>query len=159
MNPQIKIKKLVKGMENIGYAKQGDAGIDLRASGRWIVDLDSDKKEIEQESYELEPMERILVKAGIEIEIPRGFWGNIRDRSGIAFNHGIHALAGVVDETYRGEIGVVIVNLGKKSCVIKKNDRIAQMVVTPCAAVDIIYNDELEKTGRGKDGFGSTGKR
>jgi dUTP pyrophosphatase len=159
MKPQIKIRKLSRDIQPIGYAKQGDAGIDLRASGRWVVDLDSDKREIEQETYELKPMERILVKAGIEIEIPNGFWGNIRDRSGIAFNHGIHALAGVVDESYRGEIGVVIVNLGKKNFMISKNDRIAQMVITPYSAVDISYEEELQESQRGRDGFGSSGRK
>ncbi len=159
MKPVLKIKAVAGNLEPVKYAKEGDAGIDLRASGKWVVDLDSEKKEIVQESYELKPMERILVKAGIEIEIPNGFWGNIRDRSGVAFNHGVHALAGVIDETYRGEIGVVIINLGNKTFAITKNDRIAQMVVTPYSAVDIVYEENLEESNRGKDGFGSTGKK
>ena len=159
MKPVLKIKAVAGSIEPVKYAKEGDAGIDLRASGKWVVNLDEEKKEIEQQSYELKPMERILVKAGIEIEIPKGFWGNIRDRSGVAFNHGVHALAGVVDESYRGEIGVVILNLGKKNFVMNKNDRIAQMVITPYSAVDIVYEDNLEESNRGKGGFGSTGKK
>jgi len=158
MNPVLKIKKLRDDIDNLGYAKPGDAAIDLRASGRWIVDLDENKKEIEQESYELKPMERIYIKTGMEFEIPAGFWGSIRDRSGLALKHGLHTLGGVVDETFRGELGVIFMNLGKNPYVIKKNERIAQMIICPYAAVDIVYQKELSQTHRGKDGFGSTGK-
>ena len=158
MKQTIKIKR-VADVEPINYANEGDAGIDLRASGKWIVDLDSDKKEIEQESYELKPSERILVKTGIIAEIPKGFWGNIRDRSGLAFNHGIHTIGGVIDETYRGEIGIIIVNSSKKNYVISKNERIAQMIITPYIAADIAHVEELTESGRAAGGFGSTGKK
>ncbi|HDQ59871.1 MAG TPA: dUTP diphosphatase [Candidatus Woesearchaeota archaeon] len=155
---QLKIKKLVEGIDDVGYANPGDAGIDLRASGRWVVDLDGDKKDVEQESYGLKPGERILVKTGIQMEIPRGYWGNIRDRSGVAFKQGLHVMAGVVDESYRGEIGVVMINLGKTPHIIRKNDRIAQMVITPYARAEITYDDRLSGSRRGNGCFGSTGK-
>ena len=158
MKPVLKIRYTANGLEPVKYAKEGDAGIDLRASGRWIIDLDSENKEIEQPSYELKPMERVYVKTGVEMEFPKGFWGNIRDRSGLALNHGLHSLGGVVDETYRGEIGVILINLGGKPHVIKKNDRIAQMVITPYASVEIVNDNNLSETHRGKDGFGSTGE-
>jgi len=159
MKPALKIKKISDDVENVSYSREGDAGIDLRASGRFVIDLDSSKKEIEKEELELQPGERILAKTGIEVEVPKGFWGNIRDRSGLAFNHGVHVLAGVVDETYRGEIGIVLVNLGKKPYAIKKNDRIAQMVITPYQTVDILFEEDLQDTRRGRDGFGSSGKK
>ncbi len=154
---KIKINK-VADVEDSGYANEGDAGLDLRASGRWVINLDSEKREIEQESYEIQPGERILIKAGIKMEIPQGFWGNIRDRSGLAFKNGLHVMAGVVDETYRGEIGVVMINLSKNSYNIKKNDRVAQMVITPYAAPDISIEDNLEESNRSENGFGSTGR-
>jgi dUTP pyrophosphatase len=158
----MKIKKLIEDIDNISYSKDGDAGIDLRASGHFTICLDSDsKKEIIQNEYELQPGERILIKTGIEVEIPKGFWGNIRDRSGIAYKTGLHTLAGVIDETYRGEIGVVMVNLGKNPYVIKKNDRIAQMVITPYIQAEIHHiknTDALSNTSRGSGGFGSSGK-
>ncbi|MBN2881649.1 dUTP diphosphatase [Candidatus Woesearchaeota archaeon] len=153
------VKQLVEGLDKISYNTAGDAGIDLRASGIWVIDLDSEKKEITQEEYELSPGERILAKTGIQVEIPTGFWGNIRDRSGMAFKFGVHNLAGVIDETYRGEIGVVMVNLGENPYVLKKNDRIAQMVITPYEQVEIEYtNDDLSSTLRNEGGFGSSGK-
>lgn len=157
--PILKIKKTVKDIDSVGYSKPGDAGIDLRASGHWIVDIDSEKKELEQEEYELLPGKRILAKTGIQIEIPNGFWGNIRDRSGMAANHGLHCLGGVIDETYRGEIMVPIVNLGKNPYKIRKNDRIAQMVIAPYVSAEISYEENLTESERGSNGFGSSGKR
>ena len=157
--PVIKIEKIVKDIESIGYSKPGDAGIDLRASGQWVVDIDSRKREIVQEEYELMPGERILVKTGIRLEIPNGFWGNIRDRSGLAANHGIHCLAGVVDETYRGEIMVAIVNLGKNPYKLRKNERVAQMIITPYVSAKISYEETLTESERGANGFGSSGKK
>ena len=154
---KIKIKKVADVKDSI-YANDGDAGLDLRASGRWVINLDSEKKEIEQDSYELQPGERILIKTGVKMEIPSGFWGNIRDRSGLAFKNGLHVMAGVVDETYRGEIGVVMINLSKNSYDIKKNDRIAQMVISPYVAPNISIEDNLEESNRAENGFGSTGR-
>ena len=159
MKPVLKIKRVVDHVEKVSYSKEGDAGIDLRASGRWVVELDSEKKEIEQDSYDLNPSERILIKTGIIAEIPKGFWGNIRDRSGLAFSHGIHILGGVVDETYRGEIGVVVVNSSKNRYMINKNDRIAQMIIVPYAAAEIVHSEDLTETSRGANGFGSSGKK
>ena len=148
----------VSDVEDVGYQKDGDAAIDLRASGTFIINLDEAKKEISGESYEIKPNERILVKTGIKVQIPKGHWGNIRDRSGLAFKHGIHHLAGVIDETYRGEIGVVVVNMGKKPYKITKNERIGQMIIAPYANVDIEYVKELDESNRGSSGYGDSGK-
>lgn len=155
---KLKIRKIDASLENNAYANQGDAGIDLRASGKFVIDIDSDKKEISQEEYELKSSERILVKTGIEVEIPQGHFGSIRDRSGLAMKNGLHCLAGVIDETYRGEIGVVMVNMGKNPYVIKKNDRIAQMIIQPYSRAEIEFVDNLNDTDRGTGGFGSSGR-
>lgn len=155
---QLKVKSLVNNVDKISYNKEGDAALDLRASGFFTVNIDSEKQEIEQDSYEIKPGERILVKTGIEIEIPKGCFGSIRDRSGLAFKNGLHVLGGVIDETYRGEIGVILINLGKNSYTIKKNERIAQMVIQPYARVSLVYVDDLNDSIRGKTGFGASGK-
>ena len=143
----------------ISHHKDGDAAIDLRASGEWAVNLDDEMKEIKSEKYEIMPGERILIKTGVKIEIPKGYWGNIRDRSGLALKHGLHVLAGVIDENYRGEIGVVMLNLGKKSYVIEKDERIAQMIISPYEKVELIEDEELTQTVRGDGAFGNSGKR
>ena len=159
MNPILKVKYLVKDLSPISYSREGDASIELRASGRFTINLDAVKKDIEQESYEIKPGERILVKTGIQVEIPKGYWGNIRDRSGIALNQGLHNLAGVIDENYRGEIGVVVINLNSVfNQIIKKNDRIAQMIISPYTLVNIVEQENLSETNRGEKGFGSSGK-
>jgi len=157
MKPKLKVKYLIPDLKPIEYSREGDAGIELRASGRWKVDLDSEPKNVEQENYIIKPGERILVKTGIKVEIPNGYWGNIRDKSGLALEHGLHHFAGVIDETYRGEIGVIVMNLGKNKYTIRKNERIAQMIITPCTLVDIVEEDLLDSI-RGEKGFGSSGK-
>lgn len=154
---ELQIKKVAE-IDDVDYQKPGDAGIDLRASGNFVINLDGENQEITQESYVLQPQERILIKTGIKVKIPKGHWGNIRDRSGLAFKHGLHHLAGVIDETYRGEIGVVVVNLSSKAFTVQKNDRIAQMVITPYAIPNISYVDTLEESDRGETGFGNSGK-
>ena len=153
----LKIKNL-NDMDKINYSREGDAAVDLRASGKFIIDLDFNKEEIEKDSYLINPGERILVKTGIQVEIPEGHFGNIKDRSGNAFNHGIHVLGGVIDENYRGEIGVILVNLSKKDFKINKNDRVAQMIISEYKKVNIEHVQELNETNRNKDGFGSSGK-
>ena len=154
----LKIEKINFDIANLDEPNLGDAGIDLKASGTWVVNMDSEKQELVQEEYEIKPNERILVKTGIKVQIPPMFWGNIRDRSGLAFKHGIHTLAGVIDETYRGEIGIVLVNLGTSSYTMKKNERIAQMVITPYIPMKLEYVESLEETKRQENGFGSSGK-
>ena len=115
MNLILRINQ-IEELSPVDYDKQGSAGIDLRASGRWVIDLDREKgnqREINQESYELLPQERVLILAGIEVEIPEGYYGDVRDRSGNALYHGLHVLAGVIDPSYRGEIGILMTNTGK----------------------------------------------
>lgn len=138
---KIKIKKINPDAVIPKYAHEGDAGFDLCSI----------------EDYILKPMERRTVKTGIQIEIPKGYFGSIRDRSGLAAKHSIHTLAGVVDSHYRGEIGVVLINLGKEEFKINKEDRIAQMLIQPVLIGEIEETDSLSETSRGEGGFGSTG--
>lgn len=111
------------------------------------------------ESFSLDPNERHAFSTGLYMEIPKGYFGKLHPRSGLAYKYGIHVLAGVIDSDYRGEIKVILVNLGNKTLHVKKGDRIAQMiinyVITP-EKITIVDNIE-ENTERGANGFGSTG--
>ena len=156
MENKLKVKNLVEGLDKINYGKDGDAAVDLRASGNFIIDLDSDKKEINSLEYEIKPGERILVKTGIKVAIPAGNYGHISGRSGLAMKHGLQPLAGIIDENYRDEIGVVLINFGSKSYKITKNERIAQMIIKPYTKVDVEYVNSLDLTNRDA-GFGSSG--
>jgi len=152
----LKVKRLDPNIEP-KYSHPGDAGLDLQSSGRYVIDLDSEKREIESEEYEIGPGERIMVKTGLHIEIPKGCWGSLRDRSGLAVKHGLHVLGGVADNCYRGEVGVILVNLSKNSYKIKKYERIAQMVVQTFENVSVEFVEELSDTERGEGGLGHTG--
>jgi len=157
MENTLKIKSLEDSVERI-FQSEGDAGLDLRVSGNFIIDLDGEKKEVIQDFYEIKPTERILVKTGVAVAIPKGCWGEIKDRSGNALKYGLHILGGVIDETYRGEIGVILINLGSNVYRVNKNDRIAQMIISEYKSVNVEYVNELDNTTRGQGGFGSTGK-
>jgi dUTP pyrophosphatase len=130
-------------LELPGYHSAGAAGLDLRAD----------------EPCTLAPGERRLVPTGIAVELPPGHEGQVRPRSGLAVRHGIGMVnaPGTIDEDYRGEIGVVLVNLGQRPFEIARGDRIAQLVVAPMVRVAVELVDELAPTGRGAGGFGSTG--
>jgi dUTP pyrophosphatase len=126
------------------YQSEAAAGLDLRAD----------------EACTLAPGERRLVPTGIAIELPPGHEGQVRPRSGLAAKHGIGMVngPGTIDEDYRGEVGVILVNLGQAPFEIHRGDRIAQLVVAPVVRVDVVEVDGLSDTGRGAGGFGSTGK-
>src|SRR3989338_94912 len=102
MEQILKIKKTVDGLDNVGYVRDGDAAIDLRASGVFVIDLDHEKREIVSDNYEIKPNERVLVKTGIRVAMPSGHYGHIKCISGLAMQHGLGSLAGVIDENYRG---------------------------------------------------------
>jgi dUTP pyrophosphatase len=128
------------------YATKGAAGVDLAA------DLD--------EPITLSPGDRALVPTGIAIALPPGFEGQVRPRSGWAWRSGVTLLnsPGTIDSDYRGEIQVVLVNLGREPVTIQPGDRIAQLVVAPVVRVQWCEVAELESTARGSGGFGHTGK-
>jgi len=113
----------------------------------------------EDERLILKPGQRKLVPTGFILEIPEGFEAQIRPRSGLAFKHGITCLntPGTIDSDYRGEVKVLLVNLGEEEFEISRGMRIAQMVVSPVTQVQVNEVSETGETGRGAGGFGSTG--
>ena len=108
----------------------------------------------------LSPGERRLVPTGFAFEIPDGFEGQVRPRSGRALREGITLVnsPGTIDSDYRGEISVIVINLGQDDVTIKRGDRIAQMVISPVAQFDCMELDRLSSTDRGDGGFGHTGR-
>ena len=129
------------------YETSASAGIDLRAN------LDS--------PFSLQPLERTLIKTGLFLEIPEGFEAQVRPRSGFALKKGITVLnsPGTIDADYRGEIGVILVNLSKQPCVIEDGERIAQLVFAQVEQAEFNVVTELSDTDRGAGGFGSTGMK
>lgn len=128
------------------YATEGSAGMDLCAHIH--------------ESVVLEPLERKLIPTGLFIELPTGYEAQVRPRSGLALKQGITCLnsPGTIDADYRGEIGVILINLSNEMQVIKAGDRIAQMVISPVTQISWEPATALAPTNRGTGGFGSTGK-
>ena len=108
------------------------------------------------EDFDIYPFERALVKTGIRVHLGREMYGRIAPRSGLAFKKGIDVLAGVVDAGYRGELGVVLINLSDEIVSFKKHDRIAQLIVEKCYDVNWIEVQEIDDTERGEGGFGSS---
>ncbi len=129
------------------YETEQSAGVDLRAN-------------INQ-SITLKPLERTLVKTGLFIALPKGFEAQVRPRSGLAYKNGITVLnsPGTIDADYRGEIGVILVNLSNQEFVINDGERIAQMVIAKHEQPQFIEVKELNQTKRGEGGFGSTGTK
>jgi len=101
--------------------------------------------------------ERVIVPTGIQMAIPEGYVGLVWDRSGLAAKHSLHCLAGVIDSGYRGEVGVVMINLGKEDFLVEKNMRIAQILIQPVELPSVVEVEDLDDTTRGDGGFGSTG--
>ena len=141
---EILIKRLSKKINLPKYETEGSSGMDLAA----CID-----KEIK-----IKPGQISIIPTGISVSIPKNFEIQIRPRSGLAAKNQISVLntPGTVDADYRGEIKVIIINLGKKSFIVEKGTRIAQMVVCPIVKAKIKEVDSLEKTTRGSRGFGST---
>ena len=126
------------------YATPASAGVDLRAVEKRVM----------------QPGERALVPTGIRIALPTGYEAQVRPRSGLALKHGITLpnSPGTIDSDYRGEVQVIMQNLGNEPFTIEPGDRIAQMVVAPVSQVNWTEADALEETERGSGGFGSTGQ-
>lgn len=112
-----------------------------------------------QEQVELQPMQRQLIPTGLFIELPENYEAQIRPRSGLALKHGITVLnsPGTIDADYRGEIKVLLINLGNETFTIQNGDRIAQMIVAPCVQITWQNTTTLTETNRGSGGYGSTG--
>jgi len=128
------------------YATEGSAGMDLRAN------IETAKT--------LQPMERAIIPTGLYIELPMGYEAQVRPRSGMAFKKGISIpnSPGTIDADYRGEIGVIVINLNTEAVVIEPGERIAQIVIAKYERISWAEVDSLSETERGAGGFGSTGK-
>ncbi len=143
----IKVKK-IRNFNDIPlptYMTDSASGMDLYA------DIDS--------SIEIKPLERVLISTGLIFEIPEGYEGEIRPRSGLAIKHGITVLnsPGTIDADYRGEVKIILVNLSNKPYKINRGDRVAQMVIKEVIRAKIIETDNLNETKRDSGGFGHTG--
>lgn len=146
----IAVKRVRRSAEDLplpSYQTAGAVGMDLMADSI--------------EPIRLRPGERALVPTGIAVEIPAGFEAQIRPRSGLALRHGVTLLntPGTIDADYRGEVQVLLVNLGSADFEVRRGDRIAQMVVAPVARATLREVDELTQTARAAGGFGHTDDR
>jgi len=143
-NPILRIRKLDADAVVPRYAHPGDAGLDL----------------IAVEATELPPGQSRMVRTGIAVQVPPGTEAQIRPRSGLALKYQVTVLnaPGTVDEGYRGEVGVILINHGKVPFNVEKGMRIAQMIIKPVLTVEVEEAAELTETARGDGGFGSTGE-
>lgn len=144
----IEIKVVNNGRHPLpAYSTECSAGMDVRANL--------------SEPMVLQPMQRALVPTGLKIALPRGYECQLRPRSGLALKHGITLVntPGTIDADYRGEIGVILINLSQDPFVINDGERICQMVIAPYTRGEWVTVDALDQTERGSGGFGHTGVR
>jgi dUTP pyrophosphatase len=142
----IKVKIINSSRNELpAYGTPYSAGMDVRAN------LD--------EPMEIKPMQRVLVPTGLRVQLPQGYEMQLRPRSGLALKHGITLVntPGTIDADYRGEIGVILINLSDTTFTVNNGDRICQMVITNYTHVDWIATDSIDETSRGEGGFGHTG--
>lgn len=144
------------------YETESASGMDLRA---WKYSLPENLNKVyditsngTKEGFWLRPLHRVLIKTGLKIELPVGMEAQIRARSGLALKHGITVANGIgsLDADYRGDIGVILINLGQEPFKINKFDRVAQLVIQRVNQHELVVVDELSATVRGEGGFGST---
>ena len=144
---QVEIRTaLEEGVQEPFYASEQAAGMDVRANIK--------------ESILIRPMERKLIPTGIKMAIPEGYEVQVRPRSGLAYKNGLTVLnaPGTIDADYRGDIGVILINLGNENYIVEPNERIAQLVLSEVPQMKLIKVDTLDETERGAGGFGHTGK-
>jgi dUTP pyrophosphatase len=141
----LKVRRMRAQAQLPKYMTDGAAGADLYAAVA--------------EPTRIGPGDRAAIPIGIALEIPPGWEGQIRPRSGLAARDGLTVLnaPGTIDSDYRGELNVLLVNLGDKECWVRTGDRIAQLVIAPCARASMDWAHDLAKTDRGAGGFGHTG--
>jgi len=141
MGLRLKVKKLREDARLPVRKRKGDAGLDLYSV----------------ENVILKPGEWKAVSTGIAIEIPQGYFGLVKDRSGLALKYALHCLAGVIDENYRGEVKVLLINLGNREVKLEKHSRIAQLLIVPYLETEVEESENLSDTERGEKGFGYSG--
>lgn len=142
----VTVQRLDAGLPLPAYARPGDAGLDLRAAEDAKLDAAGG---------------RALVATGLAVAIPEGYAGFVQPRSGLARNHGVTCLntPGLIDSGYRGELKVLLVNTDPdEPFIVRRGERIAQLVIQPVAVASLVEVDELPPTERGSGGFGSTGR-
>jgi dUTP pyrophosphatase len=110
------------------------------------------------QNAEIDPLKRALIKTNISIAIPKGYYGRIAPRSGLAYKNGIDVMAGVIDSDYRGDVGVILYNTGVDVFKVKQGDRIAQLIIEKCYVAEWDLANDLSDTQRGEGGYGHTGK-
>ncbi|PZU76249.1 MAG: dUTP diphosphatase [Brevundimonas sp.] len=146
----VQIQRLphAEGLPLPAYETAGSAGMDLRAAVP------------EDQPLALAPGQRALVPTGLKIAVPLGFEAQVRARSGLALKHGIICpnAPGTIDSDYRGECGVILANIGHEPFVVRRGERIAQLVIARHERADWVEVEELDETARGAGGFGSTGR-
>ena len=144
--PLVKLQRLRRNAEIPRYHTEHASGLDLLAV-------------IDQPIY-LKPLERAAVPTGIAVEIPAGFEGQVRPRSGRALDEGLGLVnsPGTVDADYRGEVKVLLINLGETPLTVHPGERIAQLVIAPVARAHVVEVERLDDSGRGGGGFGHTGR-
>jgi dUTP pyrophosphatase len=142
----IQVKVVNRGHQQLpAYATPQSAGMDLRANIEAPITL--------------RPMERRLIPTGLHIALPEGYEAQVRPRSGLALKRGVTVLnsPGTIDADYRGEVGVLLINLSQEDFVINDGERIAQMVIARHEQADFVVVEELDQTERGEGGYGHTG--
>ncbi len=139
----VKFKRIHPDATLPSYAHPGDAGMDVRSVDDLVI----------------APGSRALVHTGLVMMLPAGYEAQVRPRSGLALKKGVTVLntPGTIDEGYRGEVGVILANLGEEDFTVAKGDKIAQIVVAPVTVAEILETDDVDETERGAGGFGSTG--
>ena len=139
----VKFRRIDPSAELPTYAHPGDAGMDIRSI----------------EELTIAPGARALVHTGLVMMLPPGYEAQVRPRSGLALKNGVTVLntPGTIDEGYRGEVGVILVNFGSEPFKVEKGAKIAQMVIAPCTRAEIVETDAVDDTVRGTGGFGSSG--
>ncbi|MBW1779851.1 MAG: dUTP diphosphatase [Deltaproteobacteria bacterium] len=146
---RVKVKPLEhhNGLPLPAYASEGASGMDIRACVKAPVTLN--------------PGDIHMIPTGLALSIPPGYEAQIRPRSGLSLNHGIGMVnsPGTIDSDYRGEVGIILINWGRDPFVIRRGDRIAQMVISKIYQADILETTDLDRTPRGEGGFGHSGTR
>ena len=140
---KLKVQKLDPSAKLPSYAYEGDAGMDL----------------FSLEDVQISAGEKVAIRTGLRFAIPRGYAGFVWDKSGLAVKHHLKTMAGVLDSNYRGELLVVLTNLGKETYDVDKGSKIAQLVIKPVASPDIEEGEIVDETDRGEGGFGSSGDK
>jgi len=141
--------EILPGNEDLGlpsYATEGSAGLDLKAALK--------------ESLTIQPGQRDIIPTGLKMAIPQGFEGCVRPRSGLAMKQGITLTnsPGTIDSDYRGEVKVLIINLGQEPVTLNRGDRIAQLLISPVVQARVVKVERVDETQRGVGGFGHTGR-